>query len=128
MRQWDNLKLCEWTLKSNDMCFHKREADWDYRRGHIDSGEHDMKQEVETSIMQLPAKNSKDFLLLSEAVRKKKTRNKLSSKASGGVMANGHILFRLLSSRMWRKTSAVLNHQICGNFITVAIYSFLFVI
>lgn len=31
-----------------------------------------MKQEVETSIMQLPAKNSKDFLLLSEAVRKKK--------------------------------------------------------
>ena len=59
-----------------------------------------MKQEVETSIMQLPAKNSKDFLLLSEAVRKKKTRNKLSSKASGGVMANGHILFRLLSSRM----------------------------
>ena len=68
--------------------------------------ENDMKQEVETSIMKLPAKNSKDFLLLSEAVRKKKkkkkkqTRNKLSSKASGGVMANGHILFRLLSSRM----------------------------
>lgn len=33
-----------------------------------------MKQEVETSIMQLPAKNSKDFLLLSEAVRKKKNK------------------------------------------------------
>ena len=30
-----------------------------------------MKQEVETSIMELPAKNSKDFLLLSEAERKK---------------------------------------------------------
>ena len=36
--------------------------------------ENDMKQEVETSIMKLPAKNSKDFLLLSEAVRKKKTK------------------------------------------------------
>ena len=34
-----------------------------------------MKQEVETSIMKLPAKNSKDFLLLSEAVRKKKQKN-----------------------------------------------------
>lgn len=79
-------------------------------------------KEVETSIMELQLRNSR-ISCCCQAERKKQEK-KFSSKAPGRIMAYGHILFRLLSSRMWRKTSAVLNHKICGYFITVAIYSF----